>query len=178
MHFNILASNKTNETFHEIVTKAQSATEKFENQQIEQLSIWFYQDWKSRLIHYVKTGVSWVTEYNTILTSFFAFLYLVLVGDVSSLVNGKSKDIFLNMVTYSLALIALFNTIFRVKQKNDIHKQIKPYQIRLGYAYGKEEPIRRLSTWIEKQSVLQKAHPIAVLMVSLYILKQAGHEEG
>ncbi|ENH98120.1 hypothetical protein J416_02109 [Gracilibacillus halophilus YIM-C55.5] len=170
VHFNILAFNKVNESFYDIVMKSQTATEKFENQRIESLSIWFYKNWISRFTHYVNGVIAWISEYSNILTYLIAFLYLFLIGDIESLISGQTKDIVINSVTYLLALIALLHAVIKGVKKFSYNRMIKPYKIKSKYLYGNSNPIDRLSYWMNKQSKIQNAHPIATLMISLYIL--------
>ena len=171
LHFNVLAFNRSEESFAGIHTQAKAAAEHFENQSIESLHIKIYRTQAERLSLGVQRVLAFFSAYNTIIASVFAVVFLLLAGDLASLQEGWTMDAAQAAVSFLLAIIILLNTLVMLTRKVLQRIRLRKYEHRSTFS-PKGSPVASLAAWFYYERLIRKAHPITRLMLGLYILDQ------
>ena len=171
MHFNVLAKNRASENFEEIIQKFELATEKFENNRIYGLKLWFYDSAFDLISYGLKSSISYISEYSYIISYSLGFLYLMLVGDLETVVTEFSSSNLNDLVTLLLAFVVFINALIEIVIKVQLYLRVKKYVTIFKYKKTSNR-ISDLNQWLNKFKLDKKLHPIMYVMLSLYLLDE------
>lgn len=169
MHFNVLAYNQSVEPFESMLLKFESATEKFENNKVEGLKIWFYENVMDRMFHSFTIGISFLSEYSSIISYFLGFFYLILMGQAKIMIIEDTLELQKTVITYLLAVVVFINGIVQLVKKANRYFKLKPYISTYKYLKTKEL-IPGLEKWLGNFTKKKHYHPILIVMLSLFII--------
>ena len=176
LHFNMLACNRSEESFAGIHTQAKPAEKHFENPSIESLQIKIYRTQAERLSLGVQRVLAFFNAYNTIIASVFAVVFLLLAGDLTSLQEGWIMDAAQAAVSFLLTIIIVLNTLVMLTRKVLQQIRLRKYEHRSTFS-PQGSTVATFAAWFHRERVIRKAHPIMRLLIGLYVLDQTDEKK-
>ena len=169
MHFNILAKNRTEDPFDEILKKHAMATEKFENNRILAFSIAKYGTILERFQSYSLSFLRFINEYSSIISYIVGLAYLIFVGDLATEIRSLSKMDLNTKVTLGLAIVVFINALLDIYSKVSSHIKVKKYIHKFTFKQTNKSH-SDFAKWFLKNKFIEKYHPIMYVMLGLYLL--------